>query len=347
MPITTTDAKSAFKKITSEASLLSPSSLVVLFEIDIEQIALDQGISVEQNAKIFRFHNNVKLINTSIKFKGNSYIVAPINAEGFEITSKGTLPTPKLSLTVGEEGIPIMNIFKSNLSKLGDFVGAKVTRIRTFAKYLDIENWPQGDIPEGFSPDSKAEFPRDIYYIERKSSENKFGIEFELGSILDVEGVKLPGRLVFANRCAWQYRGEGCCYEYFSRRNDDIHGSATLPFAAPPIATDRDEKIQDIIGAANKIKAPVEYKSAHLPLYKIGHSVYITKSGRNYYFVAKVNAPPVGPPNSNYWIAEQCSKLKQGCRLRWGTAGSVDVGSTGLVKGRLPFGGFPAADKVG
>ena len=44
------------------------------------------------------------------------------------------------------------------------------------------------------TPDPKAEFPREIYTIDRKSGENREVVEFELASVLDLAGVFCPKR---------------------------------------------------------------------------------------------------------------------------------------------------------
>ena len=62
------------------------------------------------------------------------------------------------------------------------------------------------------SPDPNAEFPEDIYFIDRKASENRMFIEFELASSLDLNGVKLPRRQVLQNICPWIYRSAECSY---------------------------------------------------------------------------------------------------------------------------------------
>lgn len=346
MPISASQAQTSIKKIWNNAASLNPNSLISLYEIDVDTIALDQGLILNNDdTSIFRFHNHIKLTNNSIIFQGKEFIAAPIVAEGFEVNARGTLPTPKLAITVNEDGIDFLSLLKERMKVLGDLAGAKVTRIRTFAKYLDATNWPLGETPDDFEPDPYAEFPRDVYYIDRKSNENKFTIEFELASILDLEGLKLPARMIYAKRCVAQYRGEGCCYEYTSRHSDDIHGDATLPQFAPPVANDRDEKITTIIGI-NRFTEPTVYDANKLSSYIKGSGVFITKNGINYYFVCKVNGPTAGPPDTRYWVADNCSKSLIGCRLRWGTDGAVNVGNSGLVKGQLPFVAFPACDKI-
>jgi lambda family phage minor tail protein L len=89
--------------------------------------------------------------------------------------------------------------------------GAKVTRIRTLARYIDGVNFPGGTNPLG-TPDPTAEFPREIYYIDRKASENRDLIEFELAAAFDLVGVRAPKRQCVSNVCQWTYRGPECGY---------------------------------------------------------------------------------------------------------------------------------------
>ena len=58
-------------------------------------------------------------------------------------------------------------------------------------------------------------------------------------------------------------------------------------------------------------------------------------------------------PNTNYWVADECSKDLTGCRLRWGLYAQGGVKndplneqSCAITPGKLPFGGFPAARKI-
>ena len=91
--------------------------------------------------------------------------------------------------------------------------------------------------------------------------------------------------------------------------------------------------------------------------YAVGSVVYLEKDDIKYYYVAKKNitkeenvANP--PPNTNFWVADECSKTLTGCRLRWGINAKAGVINSDpkqacdIVKGKLPFGGFPAARKV-
>jgi phage-related protein len=80
------------------------------------------------------------------------------------------------------------------------------------------------------TPDPTAEFPREIYYIDRKSAENREIVEFELASVFDLAGVRAPKRQCIANICQWVYRSSECGYtgtNYFDANNNAV-GSASL-----------------------------------------------------------------------------------------------------------------------
>jgi len=108
-----------------------------------------------------------------------------------------------------------------------DLVGAKITRKRTLAKYLDAVNFEGGVNP---TADPLAEFADDVYYVDRKSRETRDVVEFELAASFDLEGVTLPRRQIVQNVCPWRYRGSECGYTgmaYFDA-NDQAVGSSSL-----------------------------------------------------------------------------------------------------------------------
>lgn len=357
-------AKNASLKINKEFFSLEPSSIINLFEIDLSDLGFNTDnqfiinlreiqlslpgttdtINKDFNYRIIRLHNNIKLGRTVIYWNNSPYLPAPIAAEGFELASKGVFPKPKITISISDEMLDVFSLFKGTIN-FGDLIGAKFTRRRTFAKFLDRKNFYQTDsnspltkdyasIPEGFDPDPNCEFPKDVYYLDRKSFENKNSIQFELSSAIDLDRVKLPRRRVLSYACPWQYRGEGCLYEYQPRLNEEVHGTTTaIPnksdstgAIAPVCATEDDQLIKDIIAPQSLANNPIEWKSKEI--YTKGSVVYITKKGINFYFVAKVDVPiNVPPPNGNYWLADQCSKTLKGCRIRYG-------------QNALPFGGF-------
>jgi lambda family phage minor tail protein L len=136
-----------------------------------------------------------------VVFQGITYSAAPIEADGFELISKGTLPRPSMRIANTTGAISALLLAYNPLQ-------AKVTRIRTCKKFLDAVNFVGGVNP---SADPTAKFEDQIWYIDRVSRENAQLVEFELISKLDLTNLQLPGRQV-QDYCPWVYRGVECTY---------------------------------------------------------------------------------------------------------------------------------------
>ena len=185
----------------SDLQSIAPSAIIELFQLELN--AAQHGVN-----ETYYFHAGTDATgsNDDIVWDGQAYLAFPIEATEFEYTGTGSLPRPKLRVS---------NIYGTItgliLSLPNGLEGAKVTRIRTLARYIDGVNFPGGTNPLG-TPDPTAEFPREIYYIDRKASENRDLIEFELAAAFDLVGVRAPKRQCVANVCQWTYRGPECGY---------------------------------------------------------------------------------------------------------------------------------------
>lgn len=73
-------------------------------------------------------------------FNSTAYQSIPIISDGWEMTSSGAQPRPTLSLS------NVNNVLLNAVITLGDIVGAKVTRIRTMAKFLDEASFPRRNV---------------------------------------------------------------------------------------------------------------------------------------------------------------------------------------------------------
>lgn len=125
-----------------------------------------------------------------IVWQGDTYTPFNFQSEGFDIIGRDSLPTPKITISAAD------SLFTGLVNQFNDLVGATVTRTVTFKKFLDGE--------PGANP--AAHFPLDVYRVERKSSENKFQIEFELSTVFDQQGTMLPKRTINSTFCPWIYR---------------------------------------------------------------------------------------------------------------------------------------------
>ena len=178
----------------------SPSAIIELFEIQL-------FTAIHGENTIYRFHNGTNATNNGqITWAGNGYARLPIEAEGFEYAGTGSLPRPTLRVS---------NLFGTITSILlalpNGLEGAKLTRIRTLARYLDAANFPGGVNPFG-TPDPTARFPDEVFYISQKTQENRDVVEFQCAAAFDLAGVRLPRRQAIANICQWRYRSAECGY---------------------------------------------------------------------------------------------------------------------------------------
>lgn len=168
----------------------APGAIVELFELD----ATDHG------GGYFRFtpHGPNEKGN-DIVWDGQVYVRFPIEATGFEKRGNGALPRPTLR---------VANVSGLIGAIAEDLIGAKLTRTRTFVKYLDAANFNAGN-PQA---DPNQWIDREIWFVDRKAAENNVLVEFELASAFDLTGVMLPRRQFIQNACAWRYRGAECGY---------------------------------------------------------------------------------------------------------------------------------------
>ncbi len=208
---------------------VAPSAVIELFELEL-------NTAQHGTTDIYRFHAGTSLNNNGeVVWNGNSYQRFPVEADGFEYSGNGQLPRPKIRVS------NILSTITALLLTLPDGLeGAKFTRIRTLARYIDAVNFPGGVSP--YSPDPTAEFPREIYYLDRKTIENREVVEFELAAAFDLAGVSAPKRQCIANICQWVYKSTECGYSgglptcLKTQTDCKAHFGATaeLPFGSYP-----------------------------------------------------------------------------------------------------------------
>ena len=190
---------------------ITPGAIIELYELEL-------NTAQHGTDDIYRFHAGTSLnLNDDVVWGGETYTRFPIQVEGFEYNGQGELPRPKFRIS------NILSTVTAILSTLPDGLGgAKVTRIRTLARFIDGVNFEGGTNPFG-TPDQYAEFPKEIYYVDRKSAENRELVEFELAAIFDIAGVRAPKRQCLRNLCQWIYRSPECSYtgtNYFDADNN-------------------------------------------------------------------------------------------------------------------------------
>jgi len=179
-----------------QKTLQDADSKTVVELFDFELNNAQHGVTT-----VYRFTNTKNELGNDIVWQGNTYTAIPLKADGYEATGKGSLPRPNISvanlngtfttilalLNVDDDG----NALPRNTRTLE---GCKVTRTRTLSKYLDAVNFTGGTNSDA---DPTSYFrPRDIYFIDRKSMENRDVISYEMCSAFDLVGVRLPKRQI-------------------------------------------------------------------------------------------------------------------------------------------------------
>lgn len=171
-------------KIFSSLQDINPSAIIELFTLQL-------STSLHGANTIYRFHAGSNLnANGKIVWAGNEYLRFPVQASGFAF-QKGQLPRPKLIISNATGLISAILLSVNETTTGNDLTGATVTRIRTLAKFIDAVNFADGT---NATADNTAEFPQEIYSIDRKATETRDIVEFELAAPTDLAGVRIPGR---------------------------------------------------------------------------------------------------------------------------------------------------------
>lgn len=336
--------------ITSLTDLL-PDTIIELYEIDIGE---EDGI--------YRFHSGT-ISNRDLKFDGQTYLSLPVEASGFESRSDGQLARPRV-VFANPDGI-----ISDAIKRRGDLVGKHFYRKRVYLKFIDNENFDDNKNPFS-TPDPENRFEDDFFIFNRKVNENKVFVEFELVSPLEVENIKLPGRLMIANYCPWVYRGIGCKYGSRSDyKNQNVLGetaeeiftqsgnSHTDGNLGVPIADENDKLFIDPEGYnISSLEWQGDYDSTQS--YSVGDFVRIrsrfdsnlNQSVTNrqesvanrpddFFVCIQANdSSSVKDPRyeREYWVKDQCSHKMLGCKFRYLLFGKYQNG--------LPFGGYPSIE---
>jgi phage-related protein len=231
-------------EVTSALQEIAPGALIELFQLELN--VAQHGV-----AETYYFHAGTNANGYGeLVWDGQPYMALPIEVEGFENRGQGTLPRTKMRIS------NLMGTITALILTLPEGLeGAKLTRIRTLARFIDDANFTSNDYlltedsfallyedntfiyqeignPFG-AADPLAQFPSEVFFVDRKSAENRDVVEFELASAFDMAGVRAPKRQCIT-RCQWVYRSAECSYtgtNYFNvsdvavdNASDDVCG---------------------------------------------------------------------------------------------------------------------------
>tara|TARA_Y100000310_G_scaffold337835_1_gene425927 strand:+ start:712 stop:1614 length:903 start_codon:yes stop_codon:yes gene_type:complete len=293
------------KNINEELFSSNPSAMVELLTIS----------NIANSSDVIKFHGGVNEVKGSVFFNDIEYNYIPYNSSGFGLKTGGGLTRPMLKI------INIDSFLSQYILDKDDLIGSIVTRTRTFIKFLDKVNFHDYDKnldfwkSKGINPDPDAKLIDEKWIINRKTGENKFYIEYELTSPLDLENVRVPRRQVINNYCFWKYRGKGCgfCGDPVADANDGMFAGSLV------------DKGEWALGSSYSENDFVFMKTMEGSTSRKIFFVCITDNQSD-----ADNKPTV---DSGTWATDQCSKTLTACKMRF----------TGDVDDHLPFGGFPGS----
>jgi lambda family phage minor tail protein L len=176
----------------TQASELN-TGLVELYELflDEESEPLCFHPGVDYGLRQLKFYNSK---DPSIV---NLYTPIPVEMTGMSLQSDGAANRPTITIANVEQ------VFTASVEnatgrflRFRDLIGKRLVKRTTLEKYLI----------GGESP-SNVEFPKQSFYIDRISDEDYQQVSFELAAPYDLEGVRIPARVIIGKYCAWTYQG--------------------------------------------------------------------------------------------------------------------------------------------
>ena len=342
------------------------SELVELIEVEIASgsIYLHSGIESDLSTVQFRDLTTPATIRT--------YTAIPVELTGIERNADGASSRPTLVVA------NVLSTFRGLIGDLTnkDLIGKRVIRRQTLKKYL------YGESADANPP---IEFPVEKFIIDRVASENKVAIKFELASVMDLEGVKLPNRIVVGKYCNWEYQGiangrGGCTWKanskitvgtteykaYFTIDDEPILPDATV-FTAWVSSASEDDLISysgnkwranattSTAPASNnvdwtRIRTYTTYDATKADYTYDSDDYEYVESGDTIWRLVKTGGAGNTPTTASlYWVrGDVCGKILNSCKARyqWQPKASTAVPTFNKDTSKpLPFGGFPGSEK--
>jgi len=201
--------------IASESQKPDVGELITLYQLDATHVGA---------SSIWYFTQAVKDTGP-VFFNSQEYTPIDIKAEGFDVSTGGTLARPKLAVS------NVDSTLASEIIEYNDLLGCKLIRIRTLSKYLDGEP----------AADPTVEFPRDVYTIHQKVIQNKQIVQWELAAKIDMNNLKIPRRQILRDTCTHTYRYYSSGFVY-TNISCPYTGSSYFTFDGTP-TTNADEDV--------------------------------------------------------------------------------------------------------
>lgn len=162
---------------------LNPDAIIELYKIDFTELG----------GQALYFHAGTNNLGQNPVWQGQEYTRYAIKVSGFVDSSGGANPSPTLEVSNILSGVTNL------VMDYDDLIGAVVTRKRTLKQFLDAVNFVGGI---NASADPTTQYSDDIFTIERKISESRQQVSFELISKINMQEMQLPRQQIIQNACS-------------------------------------------------------------------------------------------------------------------------------------------------
>jgi lambda family phage minor tail protein L len=172
----------AISDINIEGNKLSPDTYIELFDFDATMLLDGLG-----HAGTISYYTNTPTGGnvSPILWRGNNYYPLPFEISGIESRGDGSAPSrPTIAIS------NVNQFLLAAVLSLGDLVGMKITRWRTFYKFTD----------NGIQPNILMTYPVESWVVTKKIAHSKQGIQFEMSNPLDRPGLKLPRQQILRDQ---------------------------------------------------------------------------------------------------------------------------------------------------
>lgn len=192
-----TSAPSNTVNLFSNGNNLSPDTYVELLILDASMLNSKMPVGTNYTTFNEQPDNKYYLTNSppessssnGILYNGKLHLSFPYEIGNVDTHGDGTANSkPTLSVSNTNQ------FFLAAVLALGDLVGVRVTRIKTFYTFCD----------NGATPDLTQTFPIETWVVTRKEAQTKNSIQWTLSSFLDRPGLKLPRLQIFTDSVAGQ-----------------------------------------------------------------------------------------------------------------------------------------------
>jgi lambda family phage minor tail protein L len=322
-------------------------SLVTLFEITLPSGTVAYFFDGLDDGTNNIYFPEKTITNSAYVLK--EYIAIPIGIEGIESSSSGASNRPTLSvanipilsrsISSNSDGADdeknILDILNSEgITNNEDLLTSKVVIRRT----LFGKTYTSSDSNPSAAP---VEFPSQTYIIDRVSAENNIMVQFELANPMDIEGVRLPSRVVIGKYCPWRYQGH---FLPNSTGTSSKDGGCTWALDSNGRFFDKDDNV-----ITKNISSIPTYNAATTNTTRaLGYKTKTITNGHTEIWQtirvvpAEVSNGQYNPRSSKaYWQRlDVCGKTLNSCKIRFQGNNTDDSLNSVFV---LPFGGFPGA----